>query len=67
MTNKISMPWYLIPIVFGIVGSVIMWIILRDEKTDEVKKFIRNSWIIGAISIVGYNIPWVFLLWEMCE
>lgn len=67
MTNQISRPWYLIPIFFGLFGSLIMWVILRDEKTEDVKQFMRNNWIIGAISMVGYNIPWIILASNLLE
>ncbi len=65
MPNEVSRPWYLIPIIFGLVGSLIMWIILKNDPADDVKAFIRKSWIIGAISIVAYNIPWIFILCYM--
>lgn len=64
MANKPSDAWYLAPILVGILGSGIMWYVLKDEKHESVPKMIKKSWILGivltAISIVAW-IPFLFI------
>ena len=67
MANQIKRTWYLLPIIFGLVGSAIMWIIQRDDTTEESKRFIKNAWIIGLLSLLWYNIPWIILASELLE
>ena len=50
--TKPSAAWYVVPIILGIIGSIIMWYILKDE--NDSAKMIRKGWIIGIIiTIVG--------------
>ncbi len=49
MSDKPSAAWYLAPIFLGIIGSVIMWFVLKDEDHPDSPKMIRKGWIIGII------------------
>ncbi len=48
MSDKPSAAWYLAPIFLGIVGSAIMWYVLKDEEKtmkllNEVKDLIDKE------------------------
>jgi len=49
VSDKPSAAWYLAPIFLGIIGSVIMWFVLKDEDHPDSPKMIRKGWIIGII------------------
>ncbi len=57
MSNKPSAAWYLAPIFLGIIGSAIMWYVLKDEDHPDARKMIRKGWIIGIILTV-IDIAW---------
>jgi len=42
MSDKPSAAWYLAPIFFGIVGSAIMWYVLKDEEKSSTLMVKRN-------------------------
>ncbi len=52
MSDKPSAAWYLAPIFFGIIGSVIMWFVLKDEDHPDSPKMIKKGWIIGIVLTV---------------
>ena len=58
MSDKPSAAWYLAPIFLGIIGSVIMWFVLKDEEHPDSPKMIKKGWIIGIVLTI---IP--FLIW----
>jgi len=58
MSDKPSAAWYLAPIFLGIIGSAIMWFVLKDEDHPDSPKMIKKGWIIGIALTV---IP--FLIW----
>ena len=58
MSDKPSAAWYLAPIFLGIIGSAIMWFVLKDEDHPDSKKMIKKGWIIGIVLTI---IP--FLIW----
>ncbi len=47
-----SAAWYLLPIFFGIIGSVIMWLALRNEDPRKAKKGL----ILGIVLTVAFSI-----------
>ena len=49
MSNKPSAAWYLAPIFLGIVGSAIMWYVLKDNDHPDSPKMIRKGWVIGIV------------------
>ncbi len=49
MSDKPSAAWYLAPIFLGIIGSAIMWYVLKDEDHPDSQKMVRKGWIIGII------------------
>jgi len=49
MSDKPSAAWYLAPIFLGIIGSVIMWFVLKDEGHPDSPKMIKKGWIIGIV------------------
>ncbi len=63
MSDKPSAAWYLAPILMGIVGSAIMWYVLKDEDHPDSKKMSRKGWIIGiALSVISVAwIPFAFI------
>jgi len=42
MSDKPSAAWYLAPIFFGIVGSAIMWFVLKDEDHPDSPKMVKK-------------------------
>ncbi len=49
MSDKPSAAWYLAPIFLGIIGSAIMWYVLKDVDHPDARKMIRKGWIIGIV------------------
>jgi len=49
MSDKPSAAWYLAPIFMGIIGSAVMWYVLKDEDHPDSPKMIRKGWIIGIV------------------
>jgi len=58
MSDKPSAAWYLAPIFLGIVGSAIMWYVLKDEDHPDSKKMVRKGWVIGIILTV-ISVAWI--------
>jgi len=63
MSDKPSAAWYLAPIFFGIVGSAIMWFVLKDEDHPDSPKMVKKGWIIGiALTLIMFAwIPFVMV------
>jgi len=62
VSDKPSAAWYLAPIFLGIIGSVIMWYVLKDEEHPDSPKMIKKGWIIGIVLTV-LDFAWIpFLL-----
>ncbi len=61
MSDKPSAAWYLAPIFLGIIGSAIMWYVLKDEEHPDAPKMIKKGWIIGIILTV-IDFAWIPLL-----
>jgi len=49
MSDKPSAAWYLAPIFLGIIGSGIMWYVLKDVDHPDAPKMIKKGWVIGII------------------
>ncbi len=65
MSDKPSAAWYLAPIFMGIVGSAIMWYVLKDEDHPDSPKMIRKGWVIGIVLTV-ISVGWIpFMLIPM--
>jgi len=58
MADKPSAAWYLAPIFLGIIGSAIMWFVLKDEDHADSPKMIKKGWIIGIILTV-ISFAWI--------
>ncbi len=58
MSDKPSAAWYLAPIFFGIIGSAIMWYVLKDEDHPDSPKMIKKGWVIGIILTV-ISFAWI--------
>lgn len=53
MEEKPSAAWYLAPIFLGVIGSAIMWYVLKDEGHTDSPKMVRKGWVIGiALTII---------------
>jgi len=63
MSDKPSAAWYLAPIFLGIIGSVIMWFVLKDEAHPDARKMAKKGWIIGiALTLISlWWIPFMFI------
>ncbi len=65
MSDKPSAAWYQAPIFMGIVGSAIMWYVLKDEDHPDSPKMIRKGWVIGIVLTV-ISVGWIpFMLIPM--
>ena len=63
-TPRPSAGWYIAPILLAIIGSAIMWFVLKDENHPESAKMIKKGWIIGIIVTIlcyGWMIPFLIL------
>ena len=61
MSDKPSAAWYLAPIFLGIIGSAIMWFVLKDEDHPDSPKMVKKGWIIGIVLTV-ISFTWVPLM-----
>ena len=59
--NKPSAAWYLAPIFLGLLGSIIMWYVVKDEDHPDSKKMVRKGWIIGIV-LTLLSIAWIPLM-----
>ena len=53
-----TVAWYLAPIFFGVIGSAIMWYVLKDEEHIDSPKMIRKGWVIG-IALTLLSLLWL--------
>jgi len=58
MSDKPSAAWYLAPIFLGIVGSTIMWYVLKDEDHPDSPKMVKKGWVIGIV-LTLVSIAWI--------
>ena len=58
MPRFLSPAYYLIPILNGLLGSIILWWILKDDEHPRAPKIIRNGWIIGFVMLIAHLILW---------
>ncbi len=58
MSDKPSAAWYLAPIFMGVIGSAIMWYVLKDEDHPDSPKMVRKGWVIGIILTV-ISVGWI--------
>jgi len=49
VSDKPSAAWYLAPIFMGVIGSAIMWYVLKDEVHPDSPKMVRKGWVIGIV------------------
>ena len=61
MSDKPSAAWYLAPIFLGIVGSAIMWYVLKDEEHPDSPKMVKKGWVIGIVLTV-ISVGWIPLM-----
>ena len=63
MSDKPSAAWYLAPIFLGIIGSAIMWYVLKDEDHPDAPKMVKKGWVIGIIlTVISFAwIPFVLI------
>ena len=59
MSDKPSAAWYLAPIFLGIIGSGIMWYVLKDVDHPDAPKMIRKGWVIGIILTLIDIVWWI--------
>ena len=53
MSEKPTAAWYLAPIFLGIIGSAIMWYVLKDEDHPDSPKMVKKGWVIGiALTLI---------------
>ena len=61
MSQKPSAAWYLAPIFLGIIGSGIMWYVLKDEEHPDSPKMVKKGWVIGIVLTV-ISFAWIPLI-----
>jgi len=61
MSDKPSAVWYLAPIFLGIIGSAIMWYVLKDEDHPDSPKMVKKGWVIGIVLTV-ISVAWIPLI-----
>jgi len=64
MDEKPSTAWYLAPILMGIIGSAIMWYVLKDENHPDSPKMVEKGWVIGiALTLIQVAIALISIVW----
>jgi len=58
VSDKPSAAWYLAPIFMGVIGSAIMWYVLKDEDHPNSPKMVRKGWVIGIVLTV-VSVGWI--------
>jgi hypothetical protein len=43
--------WYLLPIIFGIIGGVIAWFVIKDDDPKKAKNCLYLGLVLLAINI----------------
>ena len=59
--TKPTAAWYLAPIFMGIIGSAIMWYVLKDDEHPSAPKMVHKGWIIGIVLTVIFFVPFFIL------
>ena len=59
MSDKPSAAWYLAPIFLGIIGSGIMWYVIKDEDHPDSPKMIKKGWVIGIVLTIIPLLMWI--------
>jgi len=62
MSEKPSAAWYLAPIFLGVIGSAIMWYVLKDEDHPDSPKMVKKGWVIGIVLTVIPLVVWIPLM-----
>jgi len=62
MSEKSSDAWYLAPIFMGVIGSAIMWYVIKDEDHPDSSKMIRKGWVIGIVLSIIPLVIWIPML-----
>lgn len=58
---KPAAAWYLVPIFLGILGSLIMWLVFKDNQSPYASDMIRKGWIIGIVlTALGFVLNFLF-------
>ena len=66
MSEKPTAAWYLAPILMGVIGSVIMWYVLKDEEHPDAAKMVKKGWVIGMVLFFIGVVSWIpFLILPM--
>ena len=58
MSDKPSTGWYIAPVFLCIIGSAIMWYVLKDEDHPDSLKMVRKGWVIGIVLTV-ISVGWI--------
>lgn len=61
-TKRPSRAWYLLPIFFGIIGGLIMFLVIKDENRDMAKKGIILGAIMTIVELIIYGIIYAAML-----
>jgi len=71
MADKPSAAWYLAPIFLGVIGSAIMWYVLKDEDHPDSPKMIKKGWVIGiALTVIPFvvMVPMMLMMpWDSMD
>jgi len=56
-TRNRSGLWYLLPIIFGIIGGVIAWFVIKEDDPIKAKNCLKLGLVILIINIVfGFSL-----------
>ena len=61
MSEKPTAAWYLAPIFLGIIGSAIMWYVLKDEDHPDSPKMVKKGGVIGIVLTI-ISVAWIPLM-----
>jgi len=60
--EKPSAAWYLAPIFLVVIGSAIMWYVLKDNEHEITKSMIHKGWVIGIVLTIIPFLMWIPLM-----
>ena len=60
--EKPSAAWYLAPIFLVVIGSAIMWYVLKDNEHEITKSMIHKGWVIGIVLTIISFLMWIRMI-----
>ena len=60
--KQASSAWYILPILLGVIGGIIAWLVNRDDDPVKARKFLVLGIVFLVIEIMVFAIWYVLIL-----